>query len=260
MQAELPQSSLMLSPRGDRPKVSIGLPVYNGEKFLECALASLLAQDFHDFELVISDNASTDKTTRICLEYAAKDSRIRYYRSEVHREAADNFNCVLGLSRGEYFMWAAHDDLWEPSFVRHLVSALDRNPGAVLAFAKYDAIDEYGRQARVFREDWGEIFSRRKFWQLAYMIILDEAGTQKANHIYGVMRRDALRAVGGMTNLVSGHSGADVVTLLRLLACGDFVIVDDLLYHYRIRRRPPPRGGVSSGTARGVDRKDQRRL
>ena len=92
------------------PRVSIGLPVYNGERFLPQALDSILAQTFEDFELIISDNASTDTTEEICRTYATQDQRIHYHRHEQNRGAAWNFNYIVPLARGEYFKWAADDD------------------------------------------------------------------------------------------------------------------------------------------------------
>src|SRR3954467_5074495 len=94
------------------PRLTVGLPTYNGEDYLASALDSLLAQTFTDFELIISDNASTDATESICREYAAKDARIRYIRQEKNRGAASNFRFVLDKSGGKYFMWAACDDFW----------------------------------------------------------------------------------------------------------------------------------------------------
>lgn len=110
------------------PRVSIGMPVYNGELFIREALDSLLEQTFTNFELIISDNASTDSTMVICQEYAAKDSRIRYVRQVENRGALANFQFVLDKAVGEYFMWAASDDLQTPDFIELLVTALDDNP------------------------------------------------------------------------------------------------------------------------------------
>jgi glycosyltransferase involved in cell wall biosynthesis len=218
------------------PKVSIGMPVYNGEKFIRQALDSLLDQTFTDFELVISDNASTDETRQICLEYAAIDRRIRYCPNEVELEANANFNRVLELANGRYFMWAAHDDGWESSFVACLVQALDENPQAALAFCRFINIDEDSRLIRTFEMDWADVFSRSKFWQFAHMALSDEAKTQKANHIYGLMRREALLEIGGMISVPGAdYCGEDILTLLRLLARWEFVIVDQVLFHYRVR-------------------------
>ena len=94
----------------NQPLVSIGVPVFNGEKGLAVALDSLIGQDYHNLEIIISDNASTDATSKICEEYVGKDSRIKYSRLEENIGAALNFNRVFERSSGKYFMWAAHDD------------------------------------------------------------------------------------------------------------------------------------------------------
>ena len=218
------------------PKVSIGMPVYNGEKFIRRALDSLLDQTFTDFELIISDNASTDETRQICLEYAARDERIRYYRNEVKIEPIPNFNRALNYASGQYFMWAAHDDRWASSFVSCLVQSLDVNPQAVLAFCRFVDIDEDGRVTQTFKTNWADVFSRSKFWQFASMTLSDELTAHKAVHIYGLMRRDALLECGGMVILPNAtYAGEDTLTLLRLLVKWNFVIVDEVLFHYRAR-------------------------
>ena len=94
-----------------KPRVSIGLPVYNGQEFLEETLHSILNQTFNDFELIICDNASTDRTAEICRSFAKRDRRIRYYRNEINLGAAKNFNGVFFLARGEYLKWSDNDDL-----------------------------------------------------------------------------------------------------------------------------------------------------
>jgi len=117
------------------PQVSIGMPVYNGEPFIREALDSLLAQTFTDFELIISDNASTDGTEAICREYAAKDDRIRYVRQPENRGALANFQFVLDEAAGEYFMWAAADDWWSENWLSENVAKIERE-GLLLSFGK----------------------------------------------------------------------------------------------------------------------------
>ena len=116
------------------PKVSIGLPVRNGEDTLRIAIDSLLAQDYQDFELIISDNASTDETSKICLDYARRDSRVQFRRNDTNVGAAENFNGVFRSSRGKYFMWAAHDDRWHSSYVGRCLAGLEQNRDVVLCF------------------------------------------------------------------------------------------------------------------------------
>ena len=125
------------------PQVSIGMPVYNGEPFIREALDSLLAQTFIDFELIISDNASTDGTKAICLEYVAKDSRIRYLRQTENRGMLANYHFVLEKAVGEYFMWAAADDLQTPDFMELLVTALDENPSFVCMMTDVTKIRDF---------------------------------------------------------------------------------------------------------------------
>ena len=117
--------------------MSIGMPVYNAERYVRTALDSVLGQTFGDFELVISDNASTDKTEAICREYADSDSRIRYVRQKENRGAAYNFKIVMEEATGEYFMWAAADDTRDPDFLRLAVTVLDSDPSCGLVFSEY---------------------------------------------------------------------------------------------------------------------------
>ena len=111
------------------PKVSIGMPVYNGEKFIRQTLDSLVMQTFTDFELIISDNRSNDNTEAICLEYTIKDKRIRYVRQPENRGQLLNFQFVLDEAVGEYFMWASADDLFSPKWLTNLTSSLQGRVG-----------------------------------------------------------------------------------------------------------------------------------
>jgi glycosyltransferase involved in cell wall biosynthesis len=124
--------------------VSIGLVVYNGEKLISRAIGSLLAQDYTNFELIISDNASTDNTGKICLDFANKDKRIRYVRQKENIGMAGNFPFVLGEAKGGYFMWAAHDDWWAPTFISDLKTALDNNPDYGVAMSSIERINDDG--------------------------------------------------------------------------------------------------------------------
>ena len=126
------------------PQITIGVPVFNGERYLEEALRSVLAQTGVDLEVIISDNASTDRTPELCHAFAASDRRIRYLRSESNLGAAANYNRLVELARGEFFKWAAHDDVLEPTFIRECVTALERDERAVLSFPHAVVIDEEG--------------------------------------------------------------------------------------------------------------------
>jgi glycosyltransferase involved in cell wall biosynthesis len=126
------------------PRLSIGLPVYNGEKFLAESIESLLGQTYEDFELIISDNASTDCTADVCRRYARQDPRIRYIRQRQNIGSAPNHNFVIEQARGELFKHASHDDLYARNLVELCVSALDEYPQVVLAHSWSAVIDSSG--------------------------------------------------------------------------------------------------------------------
>ncbi len=126
------------------PAVSVGMPVYNDVKFLSGALDSILAQSFTDFELIISDDCSTDGSQDICLKYANIDSRIIYIRQNKNLGISKNMMYLLQKSKGDYFMWAGNDDLWHRDFISKLVHALQKGKSCVAAFGPYIDIDEKG--------------------------------------------------------------------------------------------------------------------
>lgn len=170
----------------DTPLVSIGMPVFNGEKFLIRALDSLLAQDYSDFELIISDNGSTDGTEKICRDYASRDIRIRYIRQAYNLGSHENFNFVLRESRGRYFMWAAVDDQWDPQFIQSLLAGLQNNPTAVGAFCPYQLVED--ETGTVLNGIWKCDYEH----QFAFIRILKFTWYYRDTCIYGLMRRDAL--------------------------------------------------------------------
>lgn len=128
------------------PRVSLCMPVYNGEKYVRNALDSILAQTFTDFELIVTDNASTDRTGEIVSQYAEKDGRIRYFRNEKNLGAAKNFNLGYELARGVYLKWCAHDDIISENFLEVLVKTLDENEDASLAFGQVVFIGSNGER------------------------------------------------------------------------------------------------------------------
>ncbi|MDP3465953.1 MAG: glycosyltransferase family 2 protein [Sulfuricurvum sp.] len=168
------------------PSVSIGMPVYNGETFIREALDSLLSQTFTDFELIISDNGSTDRTEAICREYAAKDERIRYIRQPENRGAIGNFQFVLDEAAGEYFMWAAADDKWSPNWIEILLQIILTHTNTS-AFGKVVTIDKNGHLLDHPVNNRDLSFSGNKlFRRLKYFFELESFG--KANIIYGLFK------------------------------------------------------------------------
>lgn len=115
------------------PTVSIGMPVYNAEATVGIAIESILSQSYTDFELIISDNASTDSTESICRQYQSLDRRVRFIRQEKNLGAGKNFEFVLSHASGYYFMWAAADDLRTSDFIKNTVQILESNPACVFA-------------------------------------------------------------------------------------------------------------------------------
>ena len=205
-------------------RLSIGLPVYNGDAFLAAAIDSLLAQTFKDFELIISDNASTDGTEAICRERAARDARVRYIRHDVNRGAMFNFNHVVEVARGTYFKWAAHDDVHEPTFLARCVEALDRDPGVVLAFTQLVDINEAGVRipfpSPALR--WDSTRPNVRFRALCNP-------HHRCESVFGVMRIDALRR----SFLISDYAGCDRVLLAQLSLMGRYYEVPEVLFLHR---------------------------
>jgi len=207
-----------------RPRVSIGMPVYNGEKYLAEALDSILAQTYRDFELVISDNASTDNTEQICHRYARADTRIRYYRNERNLGASKNHNSVFELSIGEYFKWAAYDDVLAPEFLEKCVGVLDKDPSIVLCYSKTARIDKHGTIVGTYEHKM-RISSLKPHERFRDII-------NKHNPclpIFGVMRADSLR----MTPLFGNYVGTDRNILAEITLIGRVYEIPECLFFRR---------------------------
>ena len=211
-------------------RVSVGLPVYNAERYLEHALDDLLTQTHTDLEVVISDNGSTDRTQEICERYAARDSRITYLRHQANRGAAWNHNEVLRRTSGPYFRWYAYDDGLDPRCVEACAAALDADPSIVLAWPLTTVIDEDGSVTSQYRADLpfhnGSPATRLRS-------LLGAATEDTLLHMcypfYGVVRRDVLLS----THLHKSMPGADTVLLCELALRGDWALVPERLFHNR---------------------------
>jgi len=207
------------------PKVSIGLPVYNGEKYLRAALDSILRQDYTDFELIISDNASSDATEMICRDYAAKDPRIRYSRNTTNIGASANFNRTFALARGEFFKWAAHDDCHLPRFLSRCVEILNRAPSDVVLVApQIGVIDEMGHSlsASTERLHLAELQAHERIGRLLREV--KWAGAQ-----FGLMRTVALK----QTRLIDRFHACDYVLLFELAMLGQIWEIPEVLFQRR---------------------------
>jgi glycosyltransferase involved in cell wall biosynthesis len=204
--------------------VGIGMPVYNGERFLPQAVESLLAQTFGDFELVISDNASTDGTEEICRRFVVLDPRVRYERSPVNLGGPANFRRSFALCRGEYHKWATADDFWAPTMLERCVSVLDRHPDVVLCYPKTRLVDAGGNLIRVYEDDLHlmEDSPSARFIRLLDTIELCQA------HL-GVIRRAAMARTG----LIGAELASDTRFLAELTLYGKFFVVPEYLFSRR---------------------------
>jgi glycosyltransferase involved in cell wall biosynthesis len=208
------------------PDVSIGMPLYNEEHFVGAAIAALLAQSLESFELIISDNGSTDRTGDICREFAATDSRIRYCRNEVNIGAAANFNKVIHLAQGRYLLWAGGHDSWDPELLARSVAALDGRPDAVVAGAECIWLDASGATMarRSGFTDTSGMSSVERFFTVLW---------GNMHPILGLIRLDSLRKTAG----VQSSMGADLLLLTELALHGDFIFVPETRW-YRREIRP----------------------
>ncbi len=204
-----------------QPLLSVGLFVYNGERYLREALDSFLNQTFTDFELIISDNASTDGTQAICKEFLEKDSRIRYSRNPANMGAGWNVRRVVELARGKYFKWAACDDLCEPEFLGRCVEALEADPALVLAHPKTRVIDDTGNFVEHYACEL-QTGSDDPLVRLKDLLLVGH----RCYQIFGVIRMEALRSVPPQGSYV--HS--DRVLLLQLGLRGRYHEVPEFLF------------------------------
>jgi glycosyltransferase involved in cell wall biosynthesis len=211
-----------------KPYVSIGLPVYNGEKYLNAALESIITQTFSDFEVIISDNASTDNTPQICHEYVAKDSRVHYYRNTVNLGAPKNYNRTVKLSKGKYFKWAAADDVHKKDYLQRCVNILENDPSIVLCHSKTARIDESGFITGKYDHSM-RIDSPNRYDRFADLISIM---SNPCWTVFGVMRKEIL----ARTPLHGDYRGADANLLAELALYGRLYEVPEYLF---LRRDHP---------------------
>ena len=231
-------------------KLTIGIPVYNGEKFLEEKITSILNQDFVDFELIISDNASTDSTKEICSKFATNDKRVKFFSHKKNLGAIWNFDFILKKAKGEYFMWTATDDKILPEFYEKNIQILEKNPNIVCSASQ---VKYFGEN----RNYWAERAMRGSFKSLTKKIIkrfqnlqnYPTSGTFELNFRYYLKLRGHHHMFYGIYRIVQLKKiwlvdvnftvGIDLATMLSILRFGDFHVIDEvMMYRYD--------GGVSS--------------
>jgi len=223
------------------PLLSIGLPVFNGEKYLPYTLDSILNQTFSDFELIISDNASTDSTRDLCQKYAARDHRIRYHRNQKNIGATQNWYRVFELSSGKYFASVAHDDVYDPEYMQKCVDVLEKDPSVVVCYSKTKVIDETGKFVGNF-DVTVDTTSVSPHERLYNVIKIDYLCIQ----LYGVMRSSALRN----TKVFVGYYGCDRNTLAELCLLGKVKEIPEYLFFHRLY---PEALGAAMNSGKSLD-------
>jgi glycosyltransferase involved in cell wall biosynthesis len=210
------------------PLVSIGLPNYNGEKYLHQAITSILNQDYLNIELIIADDASTDSAAQICMSYAEKDSRIRYFSHKENKGTAFNFNFVLSQAQGEFFTWAANDDWIAPSYIRQCLKALEPYPNVIGCCSEINFINEDGS---IRQHGWTGQYSN-----------IDSLGKNVVERvreitvklgwfaIYAVFRTNLIREIFNFQKRYAD----DVLQLVELAIKGEIVKIPEKLFNYRL--------------------------
>ncbi|MEZ5276843.1 MAG: glycosyltransferase family 2 protein [Opitutaceae bacterium] len=211
------------------PRVSIGLPVYNGANFLERSIDSILKQDFEDLELIVADNASTDATEAICRSYLERDSRIRYFRNESNVGAAGNYNKTFQLAQGSYFKWAAHDDECHQSMIGKCVRYLDSAPlNVAMVYPLGELIDEEGvtLESPLDRIASSDPRPYRRLSRVLWSLNM-------CDPVFGLIRADCLRR----TQLIGPFFGADYVLLGELAMLGQIHEIPDVCFRLRAHQK-----------------------
>lgn len=215
------------------------MPVFNGERWIEEALESLLTQSFSDFELIIGDNASTDATRSICEQAEARDTRIRYVRNPENIGVLRNYNRVFELARGEYFKWASCSDICLDGFLEQCVAVLEQRPDVVLAYPRAILILSPAGQEEVAEEYDDDLDLQQEEPSVRYREYLNR---ERINNVMnGVIRSSALR----QTALNYPVPGSDISMVAELTLRGKFVEVPDRLF---VRRLNPQTTGILMGT------------
>jgi len=207
--------------------LTVGLPVYNSERYISQSIESLLNQTYRDFRLIISDNASTDGTAEICKAYASRDARIAYYRNDVNIGLSPNFNRVFALAESKYFKWATADDYWAPTLLARAVEIMEADDSIALCYPKTTLVDADGGNPQLY-EDGLHLMSdspQERFIQLMNRIRLSH------QHL-GVSRVSMVKC----THLLGEHGGSDINLLAELSLFGKFYEIPERLFFRRFHK------------------------
>jgi glycosyltransferase involved in cell wall biosynthesis len=215
------------------------MAVHNGEKHIRQALDTLLAQDYKNFELIISDNASTDKTQEICGEYKSLDARIRYYRNYTNIGALYNFDRVFIVANGEYFFWVCHDDYWKPNYISSCLKEFSKSRDIILVGAECDSVDSKTGKLNFIDRGLSTVGFNPVKRFLCYKSTLHN-GHHIGGIFYGLHKRNTLGKVMPMPKIVA----SDHIVMFALCFQGEFATV-----HERLMVK---RTGGSSDTLKGI--------
>jgi glycosyltransferase involved in cell wall biosynthesis len=208
-----------------RPRVSIGMPVYNREKYVGASIEAHLNQTYSDFELILTDNCSTDRSEEICRAYAAKDPRVKYFRNPRNLGAAGNYRRCFELSTGEYFRWTPSDDLVSPNLLERAVDILDHDPSVFVAYPRTKLIDAEGKIISDFEERLHLMDERPSVrWRGVLKNI------RLGNLHYGLNRADEFRKTG----LLRNYNGGDFPLIAEMSLYGKFYELQDAFFYRRI--------------------------
>lgn len=215
--------------------ISIMMPVFNGQLFLPLALDCLLAQDYSKFEIVILDNRSSDATRDICLQYAARDARIRYVLDDRYRITHDAANHLATLITGEYAMLACDDDLWEPTFLGKCVNYLEAHRNVGLVFPNAVFVDTQGNKGRrrllagrdVYSEQHDRFGNFKRFLRHRRVVPT----------IFGVYRTEVMNAALPFDTFDETIADVDNLFILKILTLTRVHCIDEVLFYYRSKFR-----------------------
>ncbi|MDJ0656782.1 MAG: glycosyltransferase family A protein [Xanthomonadales bacterium] len=207
------------------PRVSIGLPVYNGERWIEQTIDSILAQTFSDFELIICDNCSTDSTVEICQRYAAQDSRVVVHQNTENIGAARNFNKAFELARGRYFKWASSNDLIGERFLEACVEVLDANPDVAVAFPRTQLINERNEVIEEYDENLHLLDDH------PYVRFRNFIDRVRLNNVEQALQRSSVLR---QTTLQAVYPNSDTVLMSEMAARGKFFQIEEFLLSRRL--------------------------
>lgn len=207
------------------PLVTIGLPVYNGERYLAHAIDCLLNQTFRDFVVLISDNASTDRTGEICRQYASQDARIRYHRNRNNIGMAGNYNLTFSMARSKYFRWATSDDYCDLEMLQDAVQVMESDPSLALCYPRALFVDENEKELNPWKDD---LHLMQDDATLRFCVVVKRIW--KVHHHLGLMRVDCMRRTG----LFAKHVGSDVGFVAEMSLYGKFCQIEKHQFFRRV--------------------------